>query len=57
MFLHQLVLKTTRGLSEVTVTQPFGEGYDVFKVIDKVFMLSFQLTEPHHIYMIKPQSI
>ena len=43
MFLHQLALKTTRSLPEVTVTQPFGEGYDVFKVIDKVFMLSFQL--------------
>ncbi len=43
MFLHQLALKTTRSLPEVTVTQPFGEGYDVFKVIDKVFMLSFHL--------------
>ena len=43
MFLHQLAFKTTRSLPEVTVTQPFGEGYEVFKVIDKVFMLSFYL--------------
>lgn len=30
-------------LPEVTITQPFGEGCDVFKVMDKVFMLSFHL--------------
>ncbi len=25
------------------MTQPFGDGCDVFKVMDKVFMLSFHL--------------
>ncbi len=27
----------------MTITQPFGDGCDVFKVMDKVFMLSFHL--------------
>ena len=43
MTLHLLAASTALQLPEVTVTQPFGEGYDVFKVIDKVFMLSFHL--------------
>ena len=43
MTLHQIAASTALQLPEVTVTQPFGEGCDVFKVIDKVFMLSFHL--------------
>mgnify|MGYP002732856044 CR=1 FL=1 len=43
MTLHHLAASTALKLPEVTVTQPFGEGCDVFKVIDKVFMLSFHL--------------
>lgn len=43
MSLHRLASQTTLQLPEVTCTQPFGDGCDVFKVIDKVFMLSFHL--------------
>ena len=43
MTLHQIATSTALKLPEVTVTQPFGEGCDVFKVMDKVFMLSFHL--------------
>ena len=43
MTLHHLAASTALKLPEVTVTQPFGKGCDVFKVIDKVFMLSFHL--------------
>lgn len=43
MTLHDLAAKTALALPEVTKTQPFGDGCDVFKVMDKVFMLSFHL--------------
>lgn len=43
MHLHQMAAHTALKLPEVTVTQPFGDGCDVFKVMDKVFMLSFHL--------------
>lgn len=43
MTLHQISAKIAISLPEVTVTQPFGEGCDVFKVLDKVFMLQFYL--------------
>ena len=43
MTLHQISTKIAISLPEVTVTQPFGEGCDVFKVLDKVFMLQFYL--------------
>lgn len=43
MCLHRLASQTALQLPEVTCTQPFGDGCDVFKVIDKVFMLSFHL--------------
>lgn len=43
MPLHQLAMQVALKLPEVTITQPFGEGCDVFKVMDKVFMLSFHL--------------
>ncbi|WP_180062732.1 MULTISPECIES: MmcQ/YjbR family DNA-binding protein [unclassified Acinetobacter] len=43
MALHPLAAKVATTLPEVTVTQPFGEGCDVFKVLDKVFMLQFYL--------------
>lgn len=43
MALHPLAAKVATTLPEVTVTQPFGEGCDVFKVLDKVFMLQFHL--------------
>ncbi|WP_168416778.1 MmcQ/YjbR family DNA-binding protein [Acinetobacter indicus] len=43
MALHPLAAKVATTLPEVTVTQPFGEGCDVFKVQDKVFMLQFYL--------------
>ena len=43
MTLHTVASSTALKLPEVTVTQPFGEGCDVYKVIDKVFMLAFHL--------------
>jgi len=43
MTLHKLASSTASKLPEVTMTQPFGDGCDVFKVMDKVFMLSFYL--------------
>lgn len=43
MTLHTVASSTALKLPEVTVTQPFGEGCDVFKVIDKVFILAFHL--------------
>lgn len=43
MTLHKLASSTALKLPEVTVTQPFGAGCDVYKVMDKVFMLSFHL--------------
>ncbi|WP_216938476.1 MULTISPECIES: MmcQ/YjbR family DNA-binding protein [unclassified Acinetobacter] len=62
MPLHELAAKTAIKLPEVTITQPFGEDYDVFKVVDKVFMLSFHLqgkaainlkVEPDHGVMLR----
>ncbi|WP_218948640.1 MULTISPECIES: MmcQ/YjbR family DNA-binding protein [unclassified Acinetobacter] len=41
--LHAAAAKTAFALPETTCSQPFGEGCDVFKVMDKVFMLSFHL--------------
>ena len=41
--LHAVAAKTAFALPETTCSQPFGEGCDVFKVMDKVFMLSFHL--------------
>lgn len=43
MTLHNLASQTALKLPEVTITHPFGDGCDVFKDIDKVFMLSFHL--------------
>ena len=43
MSLHRLAYQTALQFPEVTCTQPFGDGCDVFKVMDKVFMLSFHL--------------
>ena len=41
--LHAVAAKTALALPETTCSQPFGEGCDVFKVMDKVFMLIFHL--------------
>ena len=41
--LHAVAAKTALALPETTCSQPFVEGCDVFKVMDKVFMLSFHL--------------
>jgi len=43
MNLHQMTASVAQKLPEVTCTQPFGEGCDVYKVMDKVFMLQFYL--------------
>lgn len=45
MHLHAIAAKKASTLPELTITQPFGEGCDVFKVLDKVFMLSFYLQD------------
>ena len=41
--LHTVAAKSALALPETTCSQPFGEGCDVFKVMEKVFMLSFHL--------------
>ncbi|WP_374664632.1 MmcQ/YjbR family DNA-binding protein [Acinetobacter sp.] len=41
--LHASAAKTALALPETTCSQPFGDGCDVYKVMDKVFMLSFHL--------------
>ena len=41
--LHAIAARTALALPETTCSQPFGEGCDVFKVMDKIFMLSFHL--------------
>ncbi|WP_218950528.1 MULTISPECIES: MmcQ/YjbR family DNA-binding protein [unclassified Acinetobacter] len=41
--LHAVAAKTALALPETTCSQPFGEGCDVFKVMDKIFLLSFHL--------------
>ncbi len=43
MTLHHLASQTALKRPEVTIAHPFGDGCDVFKVMDKVFMLSFHL--------------
>lgn len=43
MCLHQIAIQTTLSLAETSCSQPFGEGCDVYKVLDKVFMLQFHL--------------
>ena len=62
MTLHTLAAQTALKLPEVTVTQPFGEGCDVYKVMDKVFILTFHLqgkaainlkVEPEHGAMLR----
>lgn len=41
--LHAAAAKSALALPEASISQPFGDGCDVFKVMDKVFMLSFHL--------------
>lgn len=62
MSLHAIALQTALSLPEVSCTQPFGEGCDVYKVMDKVFMLQFHLqgkaalnlkVEPEHGEMLR----
>ncbi|MFV5490610.1 MmcQ/YjbR family DNA-binding protein [Acinetobacter sp. ASP199] len=62
MSLHAIAAQTVLSLAEVSCTQPFGEGCDVYKVMDKVFMLRFHLqgkaainlkVEPEHGEMLR----
>lgn len=39
MSLHKIAANKALTLAEVTMTQPFGTGCNVFKVIDKMFAL------------------
>ena len=41
--LHDFVQKLALTLPEVHCSQPFGDGCDVYKVMDKVFLLSTHL--------------
>ena len=41
--LHQLAANTAEKLPEVSLSEPFGDGCLVHKVVDKVFMLSLYL--------------
>ena len=40
--IQKLALKIALSLPETTLSQPFGVGCDVVKVVDKVFLLSTQ---------------
>lgn len=40
--IQKLALKIALSLPETTLSQPFGDGCDVVKVMDKVFLLSTQ---------------
>ena len=44
-YLHKLANEVALSLPETNISQPFGEECDVFKVFDKVFMLSFSLND------------
>lgn len=41
--LHTIVARTAMALPAVTETQPFGEGTDVYKVVDKMFAMNAEL--------------
>ena len=41
MSLHLIAAKAARALPEVTCSQPFGEGCDVYKVMDKNVFAQF----------------
>lgn len=43
MDLHIITAQVALKLPEVSCSQPFGEGCDVYKVTDKVFLLSTKL--------------
>ncbi|RGD88804.1 MmcQ/YjbR family DNA-binding protein [Acinetobacter sp. SWAC57] len=43
MSLHLIAAKAALVLPEVACTQPFGEGCDVYKVMDKMFLLNSSL--------------
>lgn len=43
MSLHRIAAKAALALPEVTCSQPFGEGCDVYKVMDKMFLLNSSL--------------
>ena len=43
MSLHLIAAKAALALPEVTCSQPFGEGCDVYKVMDKIFLLNSSL--------------
>lgn len=44
MSLHLIAAKAALALPEVTCSQPFGEGGDVYKVMDKMFLLNSSLS-------------
>ena len=52
--LHQLAANTAEKLPEVSLSEPFGDGCLVHKVVDKVFMLSLYLNG-HAIINLKVQ--
>ncbi|MDN4648586.1 MmcQ/YjbR family DNA-binding protein [Curtobacterium sp. PsM8] len=41
--LQLVVARTAMALPAVTATQPFGEGTDVYKVVDKMFAMTTEL--------------
>lgn len=43
--IQKLALKIALTLPETRLSQPFGEGCDVIKVMDKVFLLSTQYSQ------------
>jgi predicted DNA-binding protein (MmcQ/YjbR family) len=41
--LHRVTARTAAALPAVTRTQPFGEGADVYKVVDRMFVMTTEL--------------
>jgi predicted DNA-binding protein (MmcQ/YjbR family) len=41
--LHRVTARTASALPAVTLTQPFGEGADVYKVVDRMFVMTTEL--------------
>lgn len=54
LLLHQIAARVATQLPEVSLSEPFGDGCLVHKVVDKVFMLSLYLNG-HAIINLKVQ--
>ncbi|WP_406741406.1 MmcQ/YjbR family DNA-binding protein [Acinetobacter shaoyimingii] len=62
MHLHQYADQVAQALPQTTLSQPFGEGCNVYKVANKVYLMAFKLegkavlnikVEPQHSEMLR----